>query len=204
MSYYELWTILGSWKSEFSTEDFATAFSSPDARKVLFDMTSKGLLERIGRGAYKVVSPDRYLSSKYNVGSAYDTLMSAKAPYALTNADSVLAWTKGGYNANRFFGSYPIYIRIRRSDEGYWKEYFALRGKKCVIEGSRPRETLYGIYFVLLPEDGFEFDVVNGLKVDTLKKTVEFCRRDPYTYAPALEFLDREYGLGLAVKADDS
>jgi len=200
MSYYELWTILGNWKSEFSTEDFATAFSSPDARKVLFDMTSKGLLERTGRGVYKVMSPDRYLRSKYNVGSAYDSLRTAEAPYALTNVDSVLVWTKGGYNANRFFGSYPVYIRIRKSDTGYWKEYFTLRGKKCVIEGSKSRETLYGIYFVLLPEDRFEFEVMNGLKVDTLKNTVEFCRKDPYTYAPALEILDKEYKLGLGAK----
>jgi hypothetical protein len=200
MSYYELWTILGNWKSEFSTEDFATAFSSPDARKVLFDMASKGLLERTGRGAYKVMSPDRYLRSKYNVGNAYDSLRTAKAPYALTNVDSVLVWTKGGYNANRFFGSYPVYLRIGTSDVEYWKEYFKTREKKYVVVGSTPRETRYGIYFVLLPEDRFEFEVVNGLKVDSLNTTVEFCRKDPYTYAPALEMLDKEYKLGLGAK----
>lgn len=204
MSYYELWTILGNWKSEFSTEDFASAFSSPDARKVLSDMTSKGFLERKARGVYRATTPDRYLNSRYNVGDAYDTLRTAAEPYSLTGVDSVLVWTKGGYNANRFFGSYPIYIRIRKSDIEYWREYFKIRGKKCLIEGSRPKETLYGIYFVLLPEDRLKFEVVNGLKVDTLKDTVEFCREDPYTYAPALEMLDREYRLDLGANYADS
>lgn len=196
MSYYELWTILGNWKSEFSAEDFAGAFSSPDPRKVLYDLTNKGMLERIGRGVYRVMSPDRYLSSRYNVDAAYDVLRTAKAPYALTDVDGVFVWTKGGYNANRFFGSYPIYIRVMNSDLEYWKKYLSLGRRKCVVGGTKPKETLYGIYFVLLPAARVDFDMVNGLEVDMLKDVVGFCRKDPYTYAPALEMLDGEYDLG--------
>ncbi len=200
MSYYELWTIMGRWRSEFSTEDFAIAFSSPDPRKVLFDMTSKGLLERTSRGMYKVMSPDRYLNSRYDVGDAYEILKTAERPYALTNVDSVFVWTRGGYNANRFFGSYPIYIRVKKSDVEYWTKYFALRGKKSMLEGARPKETLYGIYFVLLPAAGLRFEVVNGLKVDALNDAVEVCLKDPYTYGPALEMLDKLYNLGLGAR----
>jgi hypothetical protein len=191
---------MGNWKSEFSAEDFASAFSSPDPRKVLYDMTNKGLLERVGRGTYRVTSSDRYVSTKYSVDDAYEILKSAEAPYALTNVDSVFVWTKGGYNANRFFGSYPVYIRIKESSIEYWKKYFLLKGKKSLVEGTKPTETLYGIYFVLVPVTEVKFDVVSGLKVDPLRDTVEFCRNDPYTFAPALEILDRAYNLGLNAK----
>ena len=70
MLYYELWAILENWKSEFSAEDFASAFPSPDPRKVLSDMTNKRLLERVERGKYRVATPRDYVRSKYNIGEA--------------------------------------------------------------------------------------------------------------------------------------
>jgi hypothetical protein len=196
MSYYELWAILGNWKSEFSTGDFATAFSSPDPRKVLSDMTNKGLLERTERGRYKVTTPNSYVRSKYNVGEAYDVLRNAGLPYALTDVDGVFVWTKGGYNANRFFGSYPIYMKVREGDVVRWKEYLTAAGKKSAV-GPEPRETLYGIYYLLLPTSRLESEKVGGLNVEPLRAVVEFCRKDPFTYSPALEMLDRSYSLGL-------
>ena len=60
MSNYDLWVILGNWKPEFSSYDFGSAFPSPDPRKILYDMTKKGFLERIERGKYKVISPENY------------------------------------------------------------------------------------------------------------------------------------------------
>jgi|SRR5208283_1420482 len=197
MSYFELWTILGSWKSEFSSKDFASVFSSPDPRKVLFDMSKKGFLERIERGRYRVVDSGRYMRSRNNIDEAYDFLRTARLPYALTGVDAVFVWTKGGYNANRFSGSYPICMRIPKSKVSEWEKFIRGNGKKCIIEGKKPTETLYGVYYVVIPEDAIESRLVNGLSVEPLEKTVEFCRRESYTYEPALEMLDKEYDLGL-------
>jgi hypothetical protein len=196
VSYYELWAILGNWKSEFSAGDFASAFSSPDPRKVLSDMTNKGLLERTERGRYRVTTADRYVRSKYNIAEAYNLLSNARLPYALSDVDGVLVWTKGGYNANRFFGSYPIYVKVREDDVTRWKEYLTATGMKCTI-GTEPKETLYGIYYLLLPTPRLESEMVGGLNVEPLRNVVEFCRRDPFTFAPALEMLDKSYSLGL-------
>jgi hypothetical protein len=201
-SYYELWTIMGNWKSEFSTEDFARVFPSPDSRKVLCDMSSKGLLEKIGRGRYKVVSPESYTKSKNDIDEAYDFLKRSKLSYALTGPDGVFVWTKGGYNANRFFGSYPIYIRIARSDMETWKTFLAKNRKKFTVGDTKPTETLYGPYYHLLPDGRIESRNINGLSVEPLEKTVEFCLRESFTFEPALEMLDREYGLGLGIKYD--
>ena len=120
----------------------------------------------------------------------------SELPYALTDVDGVLVWTNGGYNANRFFGSYPIYIKVRDSDLDRWKAFLSNAGKKYVV-GTRPEETLYGIYFAIILTTRLESETVSGLKVDPLRKVIEFCRSDPYTYAPALEMLDRKFSLGM-------
>lgn len=203
-SYYELWAILGSWKMEFSTEDFARAFASPDPRKVLSDMRNKGFLKRKERGLYEVVSPENYIRRKNDIDEGYNLLKRSKLSYALSRVDGVFVWTNGGYNANRFFGSYPIYITISKSDIENWKRFLDNNGKKCIIGGTRPTETLYGTYYVLLPVDKVESTNVNGLDVEPLEKTVDFCMRESYTYEPALEMLDRKYNLGLVIKYEET
>jgi len=50
------------------------------------------------------------------------------------------------------------------------------------------------------PEDRFMAEEVEGYKVIPLEEAVEFCRRNVYSYEPALEMLDEMYGLGLEVK----
>lgn len=204
MSYYELWTILENWKSEFSAEDFARAFASPDPRKVLSDMTRKGLLKRKERGLYEVVSSSDYAKSRNNIDDSYNLLKRSRLPYALSRVDGVFVWTNGGYNVNRFLGSYPIYITILKSDVENWKRFLANNGKKFILSGARPRETLYGTYYVITPEDRMESRTVNGLNVEPLEKTVEFCLREPYTYEPAIEMLDRKYNLGLDSRYEEN
>lgn len=200
MSYYELWAILSSWRNEFSSEEFRRTFASPDPRKVLYDMTKKGFLERKGYGKYRVKPVDDYVKSKNDVSSAYELLNASNLPYALTDADGVLVWTRGGYNAGRFFGSYPIYLKVLKSDIEEWKDFLASNGRKWMLKGTKPSETLYGAYYVLYPERRIEAETVEGLKVEPLNRTIKFAKKNIYTYEPALEMLDEEYGLGLRTK----
>lgn len=200
MSYYELWTILGNWRKDFSSKEFAMTFASPNPRKVLHDMAKKGLLEHNGYGRYSVRSTDDYVKSKNDISSGYDLLNESNLPYALTDVDGVFVWTKGGYNAGRFFGSYPIHIKVLESDVAKWKRFLAERRKKSMLSGTKPKETLYGIFYVLYPETTIDAENVNGLKVEPLKETVEFSKKNIYTFEPALEMLDDEYNLGLGVR----
>ncbi len=200
MSYYELWTILSNWRGEFTSEDFARTFASPNPRKVLHDMTKKGLLRHNSYGKYKVRSVDDYVSSKNNINSGYDLLNKSDLPYALTDVDGVFVWTKGGYNAGRFFGSYPIHMKVLKSDVARWRRFFAKHGRKTMLGGEKPRETLFGVYYVLYPEIKLKAETEEGLKVVPLSDTVEFCNKNTYTFEPALELLDEEYNLGLKVR----
>lgn len=200
MSYYELWTILSNWRKEFTSEDFARTFASPNPRKVLHDMTKKGLLERSSYGNYKVKSVEDYVRLKNDINSGYELLKKSDLPYALTNVDGVFVWTKGGYNASRFFGSYPIHMKVLKSDVGKWKRFFAENGRRSVLGGEKPRETLFGVYYVLYPEIKLKAETEGGLKVESLNDTLEFCKKNIYTFEPALEMLDEEYNLGLKVR----
>jgi hypothetical protein len=114
MTYSDLWAVLGNWRKEFSSREFGRTFYSPDPDKVLHDMAKKGLLERVDIGKYRTRSGTEYVFMKYDPAKAYDFLHKSKLPYALTNVDAVYAWTQGGYNADRFFGFYPVHIRVRK------------------------------------------------------------------------------------------
>jgi hypothetical protein len=200
MSYYELWTILSNWRNEFSSEDFARTFASPDPRKVLHDMTKKGLLEHNSHGWYKVKPVEDYVRSKNDISSGYELLNKSNLSYALTDVDGVFVWTKGGYNASRFFGSYPIHLKVLKSDVAKWKDFLAEHGRKSMLGGERPKKTLYGVFYVLYPENTISAKTVDGLEVEPLEKTVEFSKKNKYTFEPALEMLDKEYDLGLGIR----
>lgn len=189
MSYYELWTILTGWRREFSTAEFARTFPSPNPRKVLHDMVGKGLLEHTGRGTYTVRSIGDYAMMKNDVRAGYDLLSASSLPYALTGVDGIFVWTRGGYNAGRFFGSYPIHLKVLRKDLSSWRSFFSKAGKKSFLAGRRLRETLFGVFFLLYPEMGFDAEVVEGLKVEPLRETLEFARKNSYTFEPAMEML---------------
>lgn len=200
MSYYELWNILVNWRREFTVGEFSSTFPSPDPRKVLHDMAKKGLLERTGWGKYKVNSPEEYLARRINVSQAYDMLNQADTKYALTGPDAVFFWTRGGYQVDRFFGFYPIHLKVRKSDLKKWKKFLSSAKQKFHVKGQPIRETLFGLFYVLYPQADFRTEKVDEFHVDPLKDVVEFCQRNIYSYEPALEMIDEMYGLDLKVK----
>jgi hypothetical protein len=200
MSYYELWNILANWRKEFTSTDFSRTFASPDPNKVLHDMAKKGMLERTGFGKYRIRTPAEYISSKMDLNKAYGLLNDSKMEYALTDVDSVFIWTKGGYQVDRFFGFFPIHLKVREHDMARWKMFFSSHKQKYVTEGSRPRETLFGLFYVLHPDRQVRAEDVDGLKVEPLQRVVKFCKKNIISYEPALEILDEMYGLHLGVK----
>ncbi|MEA2089912.1 MAG: hypothetical protein U9O89_04040 [Thermoproteota archaeon] len=204
MSYYELWNILVNWKKEFTVREFSSTFASPDPHKVLHDMTKKGLLERSGWGKYKVNSPEEYLARRINVTKAYDLLNQAHMKYALTGPDAVFFWTKGGYQVDRFFGFYPIHLKVMKSDLRKWKGFLSSRKQRLHIEKQPIRETLFGLFYVLYPEEDFRAEEVEGFHVDSLRDTINFCKENIFSYEPALEMLDEMYDLGLKIAYRES
>jgi len=204
MNYYELWNVMSQWRDEFSTRDFASTFAGPDPNKVLHDLSKKGLLEKIGRARYKVVRQDEYVRKNADVEAAYDAVNETGLEYAFTGPDAVSLWTKGGYNADRFFGYYPIVMKVRRRDLAKWQSFFASERKRWAVQGKAPAETLYGIFYQVRPVEKLSKARIEGYSVDSLDETVKFCKENLYTYEPALEMLDEMYGLGLGTRYRES
>lgn len=197
--YRDLWTVLLEWKMEFSVRDFASTFPSPSVNKVLHDMMKKGYLKRIGWGKYRVIKPQEYLREKMDVAKAYELVAEAGLDYAFTGPDAVFVWTKGGYNADRFVGFYPIHMGVLRKNLDNWREFFEYRNRRFYVKDARLSETLFGLFYVLYPEVRIHSERVEGMPVIPLNAAVKFCRDNFYTYEPALEMLDEMYNLRLKV-----
>ena len=200
MKYYELWMVLGRWKKEFSVKDFKAAFFSPDSNKVLHDMAKKGLLEKTGWGRYRARTPEEVVMNRADIGRGYEMVKEAGMKYAFTGPDSVFFWTNGGYQTGRFFGFYPIHVKIKRINSGRWKSYFSKKGKHAFVYGERPKDTVFGLFYILYPERDFKTAQKNGFSVDSLKEAVEYCKANIYAYEPALEMLNDMYKLGLKIR----
>jgi len=200
MSYHELWYVLWNWKKEFTTREFSSIFASPDSNKVLHDMAKKGLLERFDWGKYRVNSPEEYLARRTNTSQAYELLNQSGMDYALTGPDAVFFWTRGGYQVDRFFGFYPIHLKVKKDDLRKWEKFFHSRKMRFHIRDQPIKETFFGLFYVLYPEAGFKAEKIETFEVDSLKDTVKFCKDKIYSYEPALEMLDEMYGLGLKVE----
>jgi hypothetical protein len=200
MAYYELWSILGSWKREFTLGEFRFTFPSPSPNKVLHDMVQKGFLENISKGMYRVNSPREYLEKKFNIGDTYDLVKEAKLKYAFTGPDAVFFWTKGGYNVDRFFGFYPIHLKIERRELENWKTFFMSRDKKMHINGESIKQMLLGAFYVVYLDSEFKTEDVDGFKVIPLDETIKFCEKNIYAYEPALEMINELYNLELKIR----
>jgi hypothetical protein len=198
--YTKLWLVLWKWRKEFTADEFISTFPSPDHNKILHDLAKKGFLKRAGWGSYRVVEPEEFFSSEFDITASYNLVKEAGMKYAFTGPDAVFFWTKGGYQADRFFGFYPVHIKVLKKDVRKWKFFFRKNRKQHYINKRPIRETFFGIFYVLYPEETFKAVKLNGYYVIPLTKTVSFCKEKVYTYEPALEMLDEMYNLGLKVK----
>ena len=204
MSYYELWSVLSQWREEFTVREFSSTFASPDPNKVLFDLCRKGLLAKEGRGKYRVVSQGEYVKTRSDVSGAYERVRGSGIRYAFTGVDSVFVWTRGGYNVGRFFGFYPIHLKVRKRDLAVWQNFLRSSGQRFVVEGRPAGKTLFGVFYVFHPVGKLARKEVEGYFVDSLAETVGFCRDNIYTYEPALEMLQEMYHLRLGLRSEFS
>ena len=191
MSYYDLWAILTNWRKEFSTSEFARTFPSPNPRKVLHDLVGKGLLEHTGPGSYTVRSIREYATAKNDVWAGYELLLASHLPYALTGVDGIFIRTRGAYNAGRFFGSYPIHLKVLRKDLPSWRSLFSKAGKRSVLAKRRVNETLFGVFYILYPEKRLVAKIVDGFRVEPIEETLAFARKNRYTFEPSVEMLSK-------------
>lgn len=191
------WVIHSFGEEEFSIDQFRATFPTSQAPKVVHDLGEQGYLERVARGVYRAVRPDRLIETVVS-SEAEDVLEKAEAKYAYCQSNAVAIWTDGYYWTGFTKGFRPRHIKVKEQELGYWQEFFREQGANCAVEGQS--RTLFGVVYVLHPEHDFEVEEKNGFKVVPLQEVVDYCLERELSYAPALEYLDEKYGIGYTAR----
>ena len=187
------WIFHSFGEEEFSIDQFRATFPTSQAPKVIHDLVEHGYLERVRRGIYRAVKPGTLIESVVRSGGE-DVLGEAERKYAYCGSNAVAIWTDGYYWTGFTKGFKPKHIKVRETDLDYWKRFFRGHGCNFVLEGES--RTLYGVVYILHPEEDFEVEEKNGFRVIPLEEVVSYCLENELSYSPALEYLDERYDIG--------
>ncbi|MEA3312279.1 MAG: hypothetical protein U9Q76_08695, partial [candidate division WOR-3 bacterium] len=178
---------------EFSLDEFRATFPTPQAPKVIHDLITQGYLERVSRGNYRTVEP-RNLIHRLTRPQKGDILKEASREYAYCASNAVAIWTEGYYWTGFTKGFKPRHIKVKEADLDYWERFFKGKGVHFAVEGES--KTLYGVVYILHPEEDFEVVYKDGLKVIPLEEAAAYCLARELIYQPALEYLEQRYEIG--------
>ena len=92
--------------------------------------------------------------------------------------------------------SCPLFIEILRKDLRGWEKFFS----RFSVKYTKRVEEKKGIYFIMIPKERIEKMYVDGVSVISLKKTVEYAKKYVCNFEPALEMLNKMYGLNIKSK----
>ncbi|HIH20381.1 TPA: hypothetical protein HA244_03880 [Candidatus Micrarchaeota archaeon] len=167
------------------------------------ELLKAGVFERKGRMLalkeknhfYRAIVSFAKRVLRNNVSLHYQVLELFGLKFAFTEIDGVFVWTKGGYNIERWREHYPIFIKTRTSDEKLWVYYT----KKLGLNAKKDSKGT-GVFLVLRQEDDFPIEFVEGNPAVPLREAVQFMKKYPYNFQPALEMVDEMYGIGLKIK----
>ncbi|MFQ6116988.1 MAG: hypothetical protein ACE5LQ_01840 [Candidatus Bipolaricaulia bacterium] len=187
------WIFHSFGEAAFSIDEFRATFPTSQAPKVIHDLVGQGYLERVKRGVYRAVRPGRLIESVVRAGRG-DVLEEAERKYAYCGSNAVAIWTDGYYWTGFTRGFNPRHIKVRERDLDYWEEFFRKHARTYAVEGES--RTLYGLVYILHPEEDFAVEERDGYKVIPLEEVVSYCLENELSYSPALEYLDEHYDIG--------
>src|SRR6266508_2776518 len=111
------WTIAAFGGEPFDIGAFRQTFPSPDAAKVLSDLRRLGYLESTGRGAYRIVGPERRLRALVeDEERGFGLPGRSDLPHAYCDETAVTIWTDGGYWTGFTRGFRPLHLRVSGKD----------------------------------------------------------------------------------------
>ena len=180
----------------FTIDDFRMNFPSPQPTKTIYDLIKLDFIRRMKRGKYKVVKPEEFVQRivKENLENR-NVLEKAERKYTYSDSTAVNIWTNGYYWTDFTKGFKPVHIKVLKKDLKYWDLFFKSNDAEFTLENEN--KALFGLTYVLHPVDSMKVEKKDDSPVMPLKETVNLCREKVYLYKPALEYLDKKYGLNL-------
>ncbi len=170
---------------EFTTESVKLLLRTNRSAKLLSDLKFRGLVERTGKGRYRLLSPSERIDTREHEWKRVERIVdSSPLPFAWAWSSAVEKWTNGSYlvGPNPYFRIY--YIEVKAADFEKWKGY--LKSHSVSTEGKRR----IGAVVELIPNDDLEFVILNGEKVIPKERVKEVIRRHRGIFAEADELIE--------------
>jgi len=123
IDYYEA-ASLSFGERPFSTREFTSRTASPRAAKTLSELKSRGLVERLGRGRYRLLSPSARPDRRAKEwGRAKELLLGSGLPMAWSGPSAVEIWTGGRYYVAPSFFVRLWYIDVPKESLPAWLRF---------------------------------------------------------------------------------
>lgn len=172
-------------ESEFTIEDLTLLTGSSRSAKLLSELKRKGIVRRVDRGKYRVISfserPDMRLIEWERTRSVI-----MKAPYtkAWTGSTAVELWTNGRYKVSPNPYLRVFHLIVYKSELEEWKNYLrrfgvSYSGKKRV-----------GSFVDLECSQKFNLTMVAGEPVIPKIEVLKLIRSHPAIYAGVEELIE--------------
>lgn len=174
---------------EFTRREAATVLGSPDPDALLTAMKTRGWIERVGRGTYRLRPAEAYsVVLERTWDERIRRVLTAPLRVALDGPDAVRLWTRGAYNVGETPGSRTLYLAVHPRDEP------ALRAALvdvAIPAGSQQEPPLgTGLRAIIRPWPGFRKQLVEGLPVIPLSELRRIARESPMAYEGFEEWVE--------------
>lgn len=174
---------------EFTNESVRWYFSRPMLKKLIFRLCEAGWVKSSGRGAYVCEKPENAVAGFFEP-TVEGALKEAGLNYCFTWASAAEIWSDRAY-MQRSWEYSPFFIKVLQRDLKKWRAFFAKAG---INYFEKEPANVVGEFVVLKPAESMVVDEHNGLPVETLNETINFCELNKDTFEYVLAYLQNKYG----------
>ena len=168
----------------FTTLEFARRSGNPRAAKVLSELKHRGLVERVGRGKYRCLSPsERPDLRNAEWGRVHDVVLSGPDPKAWAGETALELWTGGRYRLAPSLYSRVFNLAVPRLRREDWVRYLS---SHRVSTRSKKR---IGARVELTTADDLNPVLIDGEPVVARSEVERLIREHPALYGNADELL---------------
>lgn len=179
-------TALAFGSRTFSVAEFGNRLNCLRPHRRLSELKTRGLVERVARGRYRLLSPDERPDLRgVEAARVHRLLLASGLPMAWSGSTAVHLWTGGRYAVSPSVFLREFIAEIPVHDLGRWTRF--LRARRI---NSDPRRRL-GVRVELRPVKRLRFVNHRGEPVIPRRAAIDMVRSHPGVYAGAEELIER-------------
>jgi predicted transcriptional regulator of viral defense system len=168
----------------FTAREFARRSGNPRAAKVLSDLKLRGLVERVGRGQYRCLSPGERPDLRHaEWARVHDVVLSGPDPKAWAGETALEIWTAGRYRLAPSLYSRVFHLAVPRARKDDWIRYLS---DHRVATTSKKR---IGARVEMTTVDELNPTMIDGEPVVARSEIERLIRDHPALYGTAEELL---------------